>query len=250
MVDRVAAALSLSDRVRPVSLASERVLEVSGPLASVLPGGALQRGITVGVGGAATSLALALAASVAGGDSWVAAVGMGSLGLAAAEESGLALERLLLVDPVPPGQWAAVVAALVEAVEVVLVAAPASSVPAGQARRVAARMREQGAVLVQVGWPERAWPQRPELSLQARPLAWSGIGAGHGHLRARQVEIAVHGRHGADRPRSARFWLPDEHGRLAPVEPEAAVTSLHPHAGRTRPPSGTRAVTRPSPSPA
>lgn len=241
--------MSLADRVRPVSLANERVLDVSGPLASLLPGGVLPRGITVGVSGVATSLALALTASVAKGDSWVAVVGMGALGLAAAEESGLALERLLLVDSVPAGQWASVVAALVEAVQVVLVAPPVAAVPAGQARRMAARMREQGAVLIQVAWPERTWPQRPELSLQARPLAWSGIGAGHGHLRARQVEIVVSGRHGADRPRTARFWLPDEHGRLAPVEPEAAVTSLSPFPGRPRPLSPSRAPAMLPPAP-
>jgi len=233
VVDRAAAALSLNDRVRPVSLAGERVLEVAGPLAALLPGAGLQRGITVSLSGASISLALALAASVSATGCWVAAVGLGRLGMAAAEEAGVALERLLLVDPVPAGHWPAVVAALVEAVEVVLVGPPGASVSPSQARRVAARLREQGAVLVQVGWPERAWPDRPELTLHARPLAWAGIGAGHGYLQAREVEISVGGRHGADRVRSRRFWLPDGQGRLAALEPEAAVTELR--GGGTRP---------------
>lgn len=219
MADRAALALTLGERVRPVSLAKERVLEVDGPLASLLPGRALQRGTTVAVSGVATSLALALVASVSTATSWVAAVGLGRLGLAAAEELGVALERLLLVDPVPAGQWAAVVASLVEAVDVVVVGPPSASVAAGQARRVIARLREQGAVLIQVGWPPRSWPDRPELVLTARPLGWRGIGVGHGVLQARQVEVTLGGRHGADRGRTARFWLPDAHGRLAAVEP-------------------------------
>lgn len=198
-------------------LAKERLLDVPAPLAPLLPEGGLQRGTTVSVTGIATSLALALVSTASNAGSWVAAVGMGRLGLAAAEELGIAMERLLLVDQVPAGQWPATVAALVDAVDVVLVGPPGSAVPAGHARRVVARARERGAVLVQAGWPARAWPDRSELTLHGRSLGWSGIGQGHGHLRARQVEVQVSGRHGADRPRRGRFWLPDANGRLAPV---------------------------------
>lgn len=193
------------------------MLEVPAHLAELLPHRGIRRGTTVAVSGAATSLGLALVASTSASGSWVSVVGVPHLGLAAAEEMGVALERLLLVGPVPVDQWAATVAALVEAVDVVLVGPPPAAVPAGQARRVLARVRERGAVLVQIGWPERAWPDRPELTLQARPVAWSGIGAGHGYLQARQVEIVIGGRHGADRGRRGRFWLPDAHGRFAPL---------------------------------
>ena len=213
-----AVALSLRERVRPVSLANERVLAAQGPLASLLPDRGVRRGTTVAVGGAATSLALALTASVLAAEAWVAVVGLGHLGLAAADELGVPLERLLLVGPVPAASWDAVVVTLVEAVDVVLVGAPPAPVTPSRARRVTARLRERGAVLLQVGWPERAWPERAELGLHARPLAWAGIGDGHGHLRARRVEISIGGRHGADRGRSAQFWLPDEQGRVAPVE--------------------------------
>jgi hypothetical protein len=214
-----ALASSLRERVRPVSLAGERVLAAQGPLAAVLPDGGLRRGTTVAVDGVATSLALALAASVATTEGWVAVTGLGRLGLAAAEEFGVPLERLLLVDPVPAASWDAVVAALVEAVDVVLVGAPPAPVAPSRARRVVARLRERGSVLLQVGWPERAWPERAELCLRGRSLGWTGIGEGHGHLQGRRVEITVGGRHGADRGRRALFWLPDDRGRVAPVEP-------------------------------
>ena len=72
------------------------------PSRPLLPGGGLRRGATVsvtaaaGVGGA-TSLALALVAEASRAGSWVAAVGLPSLGLVAADELGVALERLVLV---------------------------------------------------------------------------------------------------------------------------------------------------------
>ena len=229
MADRRAAALLLQERVRPVSLAEERVLEVHPALAGLLPNRGLRRGTAVAVSGSAnaavTSAALALIAPVTAAGSWAAVVGLPQLGLAAAEELGLALERLLLIGPVPAEQWAATVVALVEAVDVVVVGPPPSRIGAGPACRVLARGRERGAVLVLAGWPERSWPDRAELTLHARPLAWSGIGRGHGYLQARQVELTISGRHGADMARIARFWMPNAHGRFALVEPTAAVSA-------------------------
>ncbi|MFN0025923.1 MAG: hypothetical protein ACKV2O_01885 [Acidimicrobiales bacterium] len=230
----------LKERVRPVSLAGERVLEVAPFLADILPDQGLRRGTTIAIGGGdpaggvgpgasgsvVSSLALGLVAPASTSGSWVAAVDLPTLGLAAAGELGVALARLVLVGPVPGPQWAATVVALVEALDVVLVGPPSGAVPAGLARRIQARGRERGAVLVLVGWPSARWPDRPELTLQARPLEWAGIGWGHGHLQARQVELTVSGRHGAARGRQVRLWLPDEQGRLAPVEPDEAVIEL------------------------
>ena len=100
-----------------------------------------------------TSLALALAAGASQAGSWVAAVGLGSLGLVAAAELGVALDRLVLVDD--PGRdragWASVVAALVDGFDVVLVAAGSAGSRPADARRLVARVRERGAVLVAVG---------------------------------------------------------------------------------------------------
>ena len=218
MADRAAAARILQERVRPIALAKERVLEAPAALAPMLPQRGLQRGTVVATGGVATSLALALIGPATASGSWAALVGLERVGLAAAEELGVSLERVLLVGPVPAGQWAATVVAVAESVDLVLVAPPAASVSPGTARRVTARVREQGSVLVQVGWPSGRWPERAALELHAQPLGWHGIGVGHGHLQGRQVELRVSGRHGADRGLRSRFWLPDADGRFAPVE--------------------------------
>ena len=118
----------VADRVRPTALAREQVLPVHDALGSLLPNG-LVRGTTVQVTGTAnqagsTSLALALLAGPSAGGSWVAAVGIPTLGLAAAAGFGVDLGRLVLVAPPPPGEWATVVATLLDAFEVVVVRPP------------------------------------------------------------------------------------------------------------------------------
>src|SRR5438067_7818070 len=153
----------LSDQTRPVSLAGERTLPVLPALAGLLPEGGLRRGSTVAVSGdaprasrseaearpGATSLALALLAGPSQAGSWCAAVGLPSLGLVAAAEVGIALERFPLVAR-PGDEWPAVVAALVDAVDVVLVGLP-RHVRSGDARRLVAKARDRGAVLVTTG---------------------------------------------------------------------------------------------------
>ena len=106
----------LEDRatgVRPVAEpgADGRVLRVVAPLAALLPGGGLRRGATVAVTGAvgATSLMLALLAEASAGGAWAGVVGRPDLGLVAAAEAGIALERLALV-PYPGADLVAVAA--------------------------------------------------------------------------------------------------------------------------------------------
>ena len=142
-----------AERVRPVALAREQLLPVVPALAELLPDAGLARGsmITVGAtgGGGATALALALAAAPSAAGSWVAAVGLPQVGLAAAAEHGLALERFAVVRTPPDDQWATVVAALVGAFDVVLLG-PAPAARLGEARRLATRARERGSVLVTI----------------------------------------------------------------------------------------------------
>jgi hypothetical protein len=145
----VATLAGLRERIRPTAPAGERCLPVLEPLRAVLPEG-LRRGTSVAVGGEArVSVLLALLAGASQAGSWVAVVGVPELGLAAAAELGLDLDRLLLVATPPPAQWATVVVALAEAVDVV-VAAPRHRVRPADARKLAARVREQGAVLVRL----------------------------------------------------------------------------------------------------
>jgi hypothetical protein len=213
----------VAERVRPVALAHEQGLPVLPALADLVPGATLRRGSTLAVTGpgGATSLALALAAGPSAAGSWSVAVGFPDLGLAAAAELGLALDRLAVVASPDASTWPTVVATLVEAFDVVLVRPPARVRPA-DARRLVARTRERGAVLVQVGGS--ALPA--DLRFTVTQVEWHGLGAGYGHLAARQVEVAVDGRREASRPRRARLWLVDPDGRVAATAPAAPPTSV------------------------
>src|SRR5262249_41765751 len=144
--------------------------------------------------------------------SWCAAVGMPSLGLVAAAELGVDLERLALV-PDPGGQWATVAAALGDAVDIVLVATPRPGRPA-DSRRLAAKARDRGAVLV----PVTAWPDAADLRLGVVASTWEGLGTGHGCLRARRMEVVAQGRGAAARERRTWLWLPGPDGRVSSLD--------------------------------
>lgn len=196
---------------RPVAMAGTRLLEVHGALGDLLPAGGLQRGSVVEVGGtAAMSLSLALAAGVmpAGSSRWAAAVGFPSVGLVAAAQMGVPLDRLALV-PEPGSRWAEVVAALLDGVDLLLLSPPAG-LRASDARRLAARARERGVVLVPVRHRGAGrWPESPDLLLETASVEWTGLGNGFGYLRHRRVEVALSGRRVAGgRRRSASLSMP------------------------------------------
>ncbi|HZQ57611.1 MAG TPA: hypothetical protein VFA84_06235 [Acidimicrobiales bacterium] len=190
-------------------LAGARTLAVPEALAGMFPNGALQRGATVVVDGGqgAVSLAMVLLSRVG----WAAVVGVGDLGVVAAAELGVCVDRLALVPRVEAGQWATVVGALLDSVDVV-VARPPAHLRAGDARRLTARARERGAVLVPL-LPGRAWADGAEVRLVVTGGRWEGPGAGDGHLVARRLTVAVSGRGAAARPREVEVWLPE--GRFA-----------------------------------
>jgi hypothetical protein len=201
---------------QPVAMAGERLLPVLGPLESLFPTRGLKRGSVVSVAGS-TSLALALLAAASAQGSWCAAVGMPALGLAAAAELGVALERFPLV-PSPgraagAGGWAWVVAALVDACDVVL-ARPPRRLAGADARRLTARVRERGAVLVVAG----QWPEAAEVQLTVASSTWEGLGQGYGRLLGRRVEVVAGGRGAAARERRISLWLPHPDGGICTVE--------------------------------
>jgi hypothetical protein len=208
----------LGDRARPLTQAGERVLPAPDALTPLLPEGGLRRGSTVVAGGpGGTSLALALAGVAIGARSWAAVVGLPSLGLLGAGELGLPLERVVLVDDPPTKAWGTVVAGLLDAFEVVLVR-PTRRLGAGEQRRLLARARDRGSVLIQAGGRTDVWAEAPDLRLTVVDAAWKGLGPGHGHLRARLVTVEVAGRRGAARPRRVELWLPGPHGGLAAAD--------------------------------
>lgn len=186
----------LARRVAPLAMAGERTLPLRPDLVAVVPGG-LRRGTVIELdGGGATSLGLALAAAPSAAGSWVAVVGLPTLGLVAAAEAGLDLARTAVVTDAGD-RWADVIATLTDAVDVVLTGRPPRLRPA-DARRLTARVRERGSVLVVVG---ARWPDRTDLHLTVASSTWSGVGDGHGHLRQRRVEVVVDGRGAAGRRR-------------------------------------------------
>jgi hypothetical protein len=233
----------LGDLVRPGSehafteLGSQRLLPVRPELQPLLPGGGLRRGSTIGVtagGPAATSLLLALLAEASRSGSWCAVVGLPTLGVAAAAEVGIALDRFALV-PNPGPDWPTVVAALLDGFDIVVVQAPAvrangvGAVGSVIASRLAARARQRGGVLV----PHGSWPA-VDLALDAVTPVWHGIEAGRGRLRGRQLTVTARGRGAASAPRVTHLWLPLPTGALPVVEPLAPgpaveeLATIHP----------------------
>jgi hypothetical protein len=208
----------LAERVRPVTLTREHRLPVLPALEGVLPGAGLRRGATVsvtaaGVGGA-TSLALALVAQASMAGSWIATVGLPSLGLVAADELGVALERLVLVAAPERDAWGGVVAALVDGFDLVILQAGRTGVRPADGRRLVARARERGSVLVQLG---AGWPEGADLTLQITRARWEGLDDGHGHLRARKVRVVRGGRGEAAQPQRVDLWLPGPSGLVEVV---------------------------------
>jgi hypothetical protein len=150
----------------------------------------------------ATSLALALLSGPCAGGSWCAVVGAAELGLVAAAQHGLDLERLALV-PSPGPKWPVVTAALLEGFDVVLVCPP-GRVDRSVARQLEARGRERGSVLAVIG---EGWPGSADMRLGIVSGCWKGLEDGHGYLWGREVEVEAAGKGAACRPRRARFWL-------------------------------------------
>lgn len=225
--------------------ADESALAVLDPLRPLLPDG-LRRGSTVAVRGS-TSLALAVAAGPAMAGGWIAAigwhdVGRSQVGLLAAHELGVSWRRLVLVtSPFDRRQWATAMSVLVDAFAVVVVR-PTLPISGTDARRLEARARQSGAVMV-VSSPvdartgtivganndkrlRSAWPTPPDVELRVLASTWEGLGHGDGHLQVRRALVEVSGRGRSSRPRRAELWLPTARGEVelveaSPVDPSA-----------------------------
>jgi hypothetical protein len=220
-------------RYQPTSLARDQVIGVAPALSGLLPEGGLRRGSTVVVGGmsGATSLALCLLAEASSAGSWCAVVGAGSLGLVAASELGVELGRLVLV-PAPGPRWGTVAAALLDALDVVVLCPPTVARPP-EARSLSDRARHRGSVLVVLASTAAGaageWPSVAEVSLGVAGGAWRGIDGGHGRLRGRRVEVVSGGRRAAAKGARAELWLPGPGGDVERVG--ASVPAAAPPAG-------------------
>jgi hypothetical protein len=196
---------AVDEVARPVVLARERALVVPGELGTLLPGGTLRRGLTATVGGSlgsgVTSLALTLAAAATATGEWAAAVDLGgTLNGEAARSAGVALERFAVLRGVEPARWAVSVAALLDGVTLVMAELP-RHVSHADARRLVARTRERGAVLVVVSTTAR-WPADAGLRLVADSGRWHGLlDDGNGLLEHRDLAVRVDGQGVAARAR-------------------------------------------------
>ena len=191
-----------------------------GAFEGVLGSPGIRRGSTVvvesgGVPGA-TSVALALCAAATAAGRWCAVVGLSSVGLVAASELGLSLDRLVVV-PSLSSRPAKVIASLLEGCEIVLVAGWRHP-NLGETRRLVAVARERRSILlplrVDPGVLGR-WPEPPDVTLRvvgSRPI---GIGQGDGRLTARLVAIEAARRRASPRLVTHAVWLPAPDGSVS-----------------------------------
>ncbi|MGW1340819.1 hypothetical protein ACWCOV_07160 [Kribbella sp. NPDC002412] len=187
----------------------DRVLPTVPAVSELLAGAGLRGGAAYSVRGS-SALAMAMMAGPSAEGAWCGVVGLPSFGAEAARALGVDLERLVLV-PDPEQDWLNVVAALVDALTVVVVRPPGEVTP-GEASRLAARLRTRGAVLIAVG----SWPGS-EARLEVESNVWSGLGFGEGLLTARQATVVVTGRRAAVRQRRHQLWLPGPDGAIRSI---------------------------------
>ncbi|NNE96481.1 MAG: hypothetical protein HKN24_10680 [Acidimicrobiales bacterium] len=211
--------------VRPTTLSKEQLLEVPVVLEPLFPWGGLQRGWSVGItGNGSWALTSALLAPSLGEEGWLAVVGAPLVNLAAGAEVGLRMDRVLVVETPPAGQWGTVITSLLEAVQAVVIAPP-TRIGDRDARRIAARLREQRGVLVHLDGGT-TWPNALDSDLVCTTDEWQGIGEGHGYLRYRRLTIEASGRRSAAKRRSVSVWMPGPDGPLTAAENLASVSHL------------------------
>lgn len=223
-------------------MAAERVVPVDPVLAGVMPHGLVQGSTVTCTGGAATSLALLLVAEASRRGAWVGVAGLPGLGVQAAGEAGVDVERIVAVRDRPAprahgrveherrlgvpgagyddGTWGQVLAAMIDGFDLVLIG-PGVQVRAGTARRVQARAQARGAVLVLAG-EVAGFGADVHLRADAR---WECLGDGHGHLRSRRVTVQAHGRR-VPRPRRDELWFPAADGRITSARTVAAAVPV------------------------
>jgi hypothetical protein len=149
------------------------------------------------------SLLYALLANPMRHGAYAAIVGRTDLGLlAASEHPGIDLARLAVL-PRPGADWPAVVAALLDGIDLVAVDVP-GDIPTGVARSLAARARRQGSVLLPL---TPAWPGC-DIVLTAQSQNWHGLSQGRGLLNRHEMLVEASGRGAAARHREAVLTLP------------------------------------------
>jgi hypothetical protein len=219
------------DITSSITLAHHRYLPVDEAFATLLPDPGLVRGRIVGcTGAAATSLALALASRATVTGSWLAVVGMAPIGIEAARELGVAIDRLVSIDAegCRSGDWADRVAAATDGFELIITRPPANVERV--IRKVRQRVQARGVVLLTVHSGAGSSGVGADVVLETRVTkagGWEGLGRGHGHLRRRRVVVRAGGRR-VPHQVECELWLPGVTGRpelIEVTEPTTATTA-------------------------
>jgi hypothetical protein len=248
---RATGAGTTDSRAAGTGVTGAGMLPVLPALRGLLPRGGLARGTVVTVAEFGL-LALALAAGASADGAWCGIAGVPEAGVLAAAALGLDAERTLLV-PDPGHAWAQVVASLLDGCELVLLRPPARAptprapgthgthgahgahaAHGAQARqRLEATLRRGRGVLLVVG----DWPGA-QVRLRVLTQGWTGLGDGHGRLRACCAQVMADGRGELTVPRSRWLWLPAEDGRVTVAEPADIPVLDSPAAHRLQVASG------------
>jgi len=181
-------------------------LAVADDVRELLPDSGLVRGRIVRCSGdAGLSLALSLCSLATQQGSWLGVVGVDHLGLLAAVEHGVALERTVLVHPPKTSrEWSITVAAAIEGLDLLIVAVP-ERLSVNDARRVQTRLQSRRAVMIIVdntvlsqsrsmNGLNEAQQFLADVVLDTKTKSWSGVDKGAGYLQHRDVRIRVSGR--------------------------------------------------------
>ena len=196
-MNQLATVRSLQQRIASMQPARlDRGLPTPSALRPLLPGGALRKGAPIAVQGS-LQLTLALLSEASASGAWCGVIGVPRLGVEAAAQAGLTLERLVLIPE--PGKHALAIAGMLSEVFTILVLCPEKPPSAGDAERLNARLRDHDTALVVTN----TWP-RSDTALRVTASRWSGLGAGHGLLRTHELAVQATDRRG-QRTHTVRF---------------------------------------------
>jgi hypothetical protein len=166
-------------------------------------------------------LCLALAAGASAAGAWCAIAGLPEAGVLAAAGLGLDAGRILLV-PDPGPAWPQVTASLLDGCEIVLVRPPGPATAQIRKRLEAVLRRGRGVLLVAGDWPGA------QVRLRVGTRRWTGLGDGHGRLRACRAQVTADGRGQAATIRTRWLWLPAEDGTVTVADPAGLPAGFPP----------------------
>lgn len=188
----------LSELVRPATATIPEVIAVNDRLAPCFPWGGLRRGDTIMVGGSSTLAFITVAQATQIG-LWCGIVALPQLNLAAGQEAGVDLSRIVLVQE-PSAHLPEVAAALLDALDIVILGI-VPELTRNTLEKLAARTRQRRKVLLlATSTPPPSLPG-VAITLEAVGHRWDGASEGFGYLEQHQIDIRAYGQGRAARTR-------------------------------------------------